>query len=129
MNYIMPTNMNINVSNEFAQMCHYSQQTPEEVLQAFADHVSYPLFFTTKDRNKKLATYFFIQLVQSPEFKGQINESLEEHYFSQMSTAIDESYKQYPNDEEKAIEVANTIMETWAKAATAERGRYLTDDL
>jgi len=129
MDYLMPTNMNINVSNEFAQMCHYSQQTPEEVLQAFADQVSYPLFFTTKDRNKKLSTYFFIQLVQSPEFKGQINESLEEHYFMQMASAINESFAQFPGDGERAIAIARKIMEQWAKSAIAERSRYLTDDL
>jgi len=125
----MSTNMNITVSNDFAQMCRYSQQTPEEVLQSFADQVSYPLFFTTKDRNEKLATYFFIQLIQSPEFKGQINESLEEHYFMQMATAINESFAQYPGDEEKAIAIARKIMEQWAKSAVAERSRYLTDDL
>ena len=125
----MQTNVNLELPKQFVEMCHYSQQKPEEVLQAIANEISYPLFLATTDRNKKLATYFFIQHIQSPDFKGQINESLEEHYFSQMSTAIDESYKQYPNDEEKAIEVANTIMETWAKAAIAERGRYLTDDL
>ena len=125
----MQTNMNINVPNEFAQMCQYSQQTPEEVLQSFADQVSYPLFFTTKDRNEKLATYFFIQLIQSPEFKGQINESLEEHYFMQMATAINESSAQYPGDEEKAIAIARKIMEQWPKSAVAERSRYLTDDL
>jgi len=125
----MQTNMNINVPNEFAQMCQYSQQTPEEVLQSFADQVSYPLFFTTEDRNKKLATYFFIQLIQSPEFKGQINESLEEHYFMQMANAINESFAQYPGDEEKAIAIAREIMEQWAKSAVAERSRYLTDQL
>ena len=125
----MQTNMNITVSNDFAQMCQYSQQTPEEVLQSFADQVSYPLFFTTKDRNEKLATYFFIQLIQSPEFKGQINESLEEHYFMQMAAAINESFAQHPGDDEKAIAIARKIMEQWAKSAVAERSRYLTDDL
>ena len=125
----MQTNVTLNLSNEFLEMCQYSQQNPEDVLQSFADEVSYPLLLTTKDRNKKLATYFFIQLIQSPDFKGQINESLEEHYFSQMATAIDESYAQYPGDQEKAVAVARQIMEQWAKAAIAERGRYLTDDL
>jgi len=126
---MMQTNMNINVCDEFVQMCQYSQLKPEEVLQSFAEQVSYPLFFTTKERRKKLATYFFIQLVQSPEFPGEINESLEEHYFTQMATAINESFAQNPGDEAKAIAIARKIMEQWAKAAIAERGRYLTDDL
>jgi len=125
----MQTNVNLNLPKQFVEMCQYSQQKPEEVLQAIANDMSYPLFMATKDRNKKLASYFFIQHVQSPRFKGQINESLEDHYFAQMATAVNESYEQYPNDEEKAIEAANNIMELWAKAAIAERGRYLTNDL
>jgi len=104
-------------------------QKPEEVLQAVANQISYPLFYSTKDRDKKYGTYFFIQHIQSPEFKGQINESLEEHYFDQMATAINESYEVHPGDEEKAIAAARTVMEQWAKAAIAERARYLTDDL
>jgi len=125
----MSTNMNIEIPTDFAQMCYSVQQTPEQILQAVANTISYPLFYTTNDRNKRFGTYFFINHIQSPAFKGQINDSLEEHYFGQMETAIAESYEQNPRDEEKAIAAARKIMEQWAKAAIAERSRYLTDDL
>lgn len=125
----MQTNMNIEVPKDFAAMCIHAQKDPEQVLQAVANQMSYPLFFTTKNRNKKLATYFFIDYIQSSECKGQVNESLEEHYFGQMANAINESYDQYPDDQEKALAAAQVVMEQWARAAIAERARYLTDGL
>ena len=125
----MRTNINIDLPTDFVALCHYSDEKPEAVLQSFANQMSFPKFFTTQDRNERFATYFFIKHIQSPDFAGDINESLEDHYFTMIHAAVQESFEKYPDDREKAMEAVREIMRLWAEAAIAERRRKQSDEL
>ena len=125
----MQTNINIDLPADFVELCRYSDETPEAVFQSFANQMSFPKFLTTQDRNERLATYFFIEHIQSPEFTGEISESLEDHYFPLLHTAVKESFEKYPNDREKAMKAARKVMKLWSEAAIAERRRKQDDDM
>jgi len=125
----MQTNINIDLPADFVALCQYSNEKPEAIIQSFANQMSFPKFFTTQERNERFATYFFIKHIQSPEFTGEVNESLEEHYFPLLQAAIKESYEKYPGDRKKAMKAAQGIMTLWAEAAIKERRRKRSDDM
>ena len=125
----METTIHLNLTEDFDTLCSIYQISPQNLLQAFTDQISYPVYFGNPNGEARWANDFFIYYLDEQPDRDSVETELEDYYFEKFNDAVKPKFKPGPAEVDRAIKIRRKIMAQWLKAILAERSKYITDHL
>ena len=125
----MEVQLNLNLPEDFSNLCTIYQIKPENILQALMDQVSFPCFYSQANGKERWATLFFLNYLDQEKAVCNVDEELEDQYLKTFTDTVKQVSAQHPTEELKTEQAGRKVMEKWMKATVAQRASYLTNGL
>lgn len=125
----METTMNLNLPEDFMNLCSIYNIQPQQFIQSFVDNISFPSFYTGAQKDEKWATYFFLHYIESEGYGAATECDLENEYLQCFTDTLAANLEQYDDGGAKAREEGRGVIRKWHKAVLAERTKYIMDQL
>ena len=125
----METTVKIDVPEDLMNLCTIYNIQPQKVMECFARHVSFPIYYTDVNGKTRWATLFFLQLLDEKEDETETDIGLEEHYLQHFTDTLAIQMKEHNDDGVKAREAGRKVISNWQKAVLAGRAKYTLDGL
>ena len=125
----METTVKIDVPEDLMNLCTIYNIQPQKVMECFAQHVSFPTYYTDVIGKTRWATLFFLQLLDAKEDETETDIGLEEHYLQHFTDTLAVQMKEHNDDGVKAREAGRNVIREWQRAVIAARAGYILDQL
>jgi len=114
----MKLTINIDLPDDFKQVCEIFDFNPDSVVQRFVNEVSFPVFFGNSTSHHRWATFFFLDYLGAAD--GNSAEKLDK--LKPFLDKIDQSITKDPKESEKSV---RKVMIDWHRSVLRERSEDL----